>query len=183
MNKSLYDLYMDYANASYNNWISKELFSFGWIFNICFLIIFYIIWIILIDKKRLKELLLFGALISVVASFIDIVAVSLGLWEYKTRLFPINPATFPFDYTVLPILYIFVMQYSSSWKSYLIGSVIACSIFSFIISPIYVWLGIKIYHNFNYFYMFVLVFTVTTFIKAIFNWIDNIQEKSLGKKT
>jgi hypothetical protein len=182
MQKSLYDVQMEFLKQSYQRWSTQELFSFPWFFNIAVLIVFYIIWIKLVDKQYLKELLLFGSFIAVSASFIDIVAITMGLWEYKVRLFPVSPAPFPFDYTVIPILYMLVMQYTSSWGGYILGSLLASGIFSFVISPVYVFLGIKQYHKFNHFYMFILVLVVTTIIKIIYNRIIAIGKKNLMKR-
>lgn len=182
MQKSLYALHMEYWFQSYQHWVSKEFLSLAWFFNIFFLLLLYVLWIKLVDKKRLRDLLLFGSLIAVAATFIDIVAVTTGLWEYKVRLFPISPAPFPFDFTVIPIFYMFVLQYTSSWRSYLIGSLLASGLFSFIVAPIYVLLGIKEYHKLNHFYMFILVFIFTTIIKAIYNWIYKIELKNSNNK-
>ncbi len=179
MQKSLYDLQIELWKLSYQRWSTQELFSLPWFFNIAFLLILYVIWIKLLDKRRIREILLFGSLIAVSATFIDIAAVTTGLWEYKVRLLPISPAPFPFDYTVVPILYMFVLQYTSSWFNYLIGSLVASALFSFVISPVYVLFGIKEYHNFNYFYLFILVFVVTTIVKFVYNWITTIEYKNL----
>lgn len=142
-----------------------------------FLIISYIVWIKLVDKRRLKEILLFGSFVAVAAGFIDLVGVTAGLWEHDTRLFPFSPSLFPFDYTIVPILYMLVIQYTSSWRNYLIGSLLVAAFNSFVINPVYVMVGILQYHKFNYFYMFVLIFVVTTIIKAIYNWITNIENR------
>jgi hypothetical protein len=171
---------MEYWRESYKHWLSQELFTFPWFFNIAFLIVLYIVWIKIVDKQRLQELILFGALLSVASVLVDTIAVTIGLWEYKVSIFPISPAPFPFDYTVLPIFYMTVMQYTSTWRGYLIGSLVSASVFSFIIEPVYIWLGIKVFYHFNYFYMFVLVLAVTITIKAIYNWIVSID---LSQKT
>jgi hypothetical protein len=136
----------------------------------------------LVDKQRLRHLLLFGSLLAVSAVLVDTIAVTIGLWEYSVSLLPISPAPFPFDFTVIPILFMLVMQYTSSWKSYIIGALLASSVFSFFIEPVYVWVGIKQLHKFNYFYMFLIVFIVTTAIKAIYNWIVGIELKQSGNK-
>jgi hypothetical protein len=173
---------MEYWHQSYKHWIEIELFSFDWFFNIAVLLILYVLWIKLVDKKQITKLLLFGSLVAVCSAFIDIVAVTMGLWEYKVRLFPISPAPFPFDFTVIPILYMLVLQYTKTWRNYLIGSVLASGVFSFVISPIYAILGIKEYHKFNHFYIFILLLVVTTIIKAIYNWILNIEKKNSVKQ-
>lgn len=182
MQKSLYELHMEYWGQLYKHWVSEEVLSFAWFFNIAFLLVFYVVWIKLVDKRRLRDLLLFGSLIAVVATFLDIVAVTIGLWEYKVRLFPLGTAPFPFDFTIIPILYMLVLQYTSTWRSYLTGSLLASSLIAFAIIPVYVLLGKEQYHNFNYFYMFILIFVVTTIIKAIYNWIANIEHKNALNK-
>ena len=176
MPTTLYEAITLTGRISQERWLSQELFSFPWFFNIITLALIYALWIKLVDRKRLRELLLFGSFIAVSAAIIDLIATSQGLWEYTNRVFPIYPATFPFDFTVVPILYMLVMQYTSTWKSFLLGSVIASGIFSFIISPIYIWVGTKVYHNFNYVYMFLLVFIDTLVLRAIYNWVTSIEQ-------
>jgi hypothetical protein len=180
--KSLYTLAMEYWQATYKHWVSQEIFTFPWFFNIAFLLTLYIVWVKLADKKRLRELLLFGSLLAVASMLVDIIAVTIGLWEYRIRLFPLSPAPFPFDLTVVPIFYMLVMQYTSTWRGYLIGTVLAAVAFSFIVIPIYVWLGIKVFHNFSLFYMFIVVLIVTIAIKAIYNWIASIEARNSQDK-
>jgi hypothetical protein len=182
MERPLYEIRMEYWQEAYKRWITQEIFTFPWFFNIAFLIILYIVWVKIVDKKRLSELLLFGSLLAVASVLVDLIAVTIGLWEYSVSLVPVSPAPFPFDLTVVPIFYMIVLQYTSSWKEYLIGALIAGAVFSFIVIPIYVWLGIKVFHNFTLFYMFIVVLIVTIAIKAIFNWIVSIEKKNVGKK-
>jgi hypothetical protein len=178
MGQTLYNLRMEYWQQSYKHWATQELFTFPWIFNVVFLLILYIIWVKIVDKHRLRGLILYGSLLSVAAVLIDTIAVTIGLWEYTVSIFPLSPAPFPFDYTVLPIFYMTVLQYTSTWRGYLTGSLVAAALFSFIIEPIYIGLGIKVFHHFNYFFMFVLVLAVTTAIKVIYNWITSIELKN-----
>ncbi len=174
MQDSLNDIRITYWEEMYQHWLKEELFTFPWFFNIAFIIILFIIWIKLVDKRRLKELLLFGSFIAITVGFIDIVAVTVGLWQYKVKLFPIS-TLFPFDYTVIPIFYMLVLQYTSNWRSYILGSLLAAAVYSFILSPVYIILGIKEYFLFNHFYVFITVFIVTSVIKAILNWILDIE--------
>jgi hypothetical protein len=180
MEKSLYNLRMELWHESFKDWINNDLFTFPWFFNIALLALFYVIWIKIVDKKRLQGLLLFGALLAVASVLVDTIAVTIGLWEYNVSIFPLSPAPFPFDFTIIPILFMLALQYTTSWRNYLIGSIIASSIFSFIIEPLYVWLGIKTLHKFNYLYLFIIVLVVTTAINAIFKWIVKITLKHSG---
>lgn len=180
MQSSLYNLRMEYWNQLYKNWVAKEFLTFPWFFIVAVLIILYIVWIKLVNRQRIREILLFGSFIAVAAAFIDLIGTTTGLWEYKIRLIPFSPAVFPFDYTLIPILYMLVLQYTSSWGGYLIGSLLVDALNSFVINPVYVMLGILQFHKFNYFYLFLLIFVVTTLIKAIYNWVTMIGRRSRG---
>lgn len=146
------------------------------------LIICYVSLAKFIDKKRLKDLLLFGSLIAVAGALVDIIGITMGLWEYTIHFIPISPSVFPFDFTIIPVLYVFVLQYSTSWKSYIIYSLLAAGFNCFIINPIYIYLGILKYHRFNVFYMFLSIFIITTLLKLIYDWIGNIQRKNSGDR-
>ena len=176
--RPLYEIQMELWNNSIQRYVTQELFSFAWFFNLGFVAIFYVIWVKVVDKQRLKELLLFGSFVAVCAGFIDMAGITIGLWEYKIRLFPVSTPLFPFDYTAIPILYMLVLQYTMSWRNYLIGSLLASAFISYVISPIYVLIGIKQYHHFKHFYMFILIFVATTIIKVIYNWITAIEYRN-----
>lgn len=104
-------------------------------------------------------------------------------WLHKISLLPLSPAPFPFDYTVLPIFFMLVLQYSYTWRGYIIGTLLASGVFSFIVEPIYLWLGIKHFYKFNLIYMFILVFIVGIILKAIYKWIVKIEFKAKGNES
>jgi len=67
---------------SYQQWISTELFSFGWFAIIGVLAIVYTVWIKLVDTSKLRDLLLLGSLASLGFVMADMALVSyLGVTE------------------------------------------------------------------------------------------------------
>lgn len=182
LQETLYDLRMELWGKLYHKWISQEFLSFQWFVAFTVLVISYLILVKLVDKKRLKDLLLFGSLIAVAAALVDIIGVTMGLWEYTIHFLPVSPSVFPFDFTIVPVLYVFVLQYSTSWKNYIVYSLLADGFNSFIVNPLYIYLGILKYHRFNAFYMFLSIFIITTLLKLIYDWIDNVQRKNSGDR-
>jgi hypothetical protein len=178
LQRTLYDIRMEFWGKLYHQWISEEFLSFPWFVALAVLFISYLILAKFIDKKRLKDLLLFGSLIAVAAALVDIIGVTMGLWEYTIHFLPISPSLFPFDYTIVPVLYVFVLQYSTSWKNYIVYSLLADGFNCFIINPLYIYLGILKYHRFNIFYMFLSIFIITTLLKLIYDWIGKVQRKN-----
>lgn len=107
------------------------------------LVIFYAVWIKLLDKKRLLEILLFGSFVSVMVVFINIAGTTRALWQLNIRLFPILPAPFPFDFSIVPILLMLAYQYSDSWAKYIGWNALAIAAPVFAIAPLYQSLGIQ----------------------------------------
>lgn len=60
-----YELSRKLAEVSYQNWISYELFSFNWFILIIVNVIFYGIWLKVLDKSKVKHFLLIGSLSAV----------------------------------------------------------------------------------------------------------------------
>ncbi len=178
----MYEKERELAKLSIQNWISKEVFSFQWFLMVVVLIILYVIWIKLIDKKRATELLLIGSLESV--SKLIVVAVlldnTLGLYEYKVRLLPLPANIFASSVTISPIIIMLVTQYTKSWKGFILWTAIGNAFLNFVILPIYKYVGIIEFHNWNVFYHFLLLNAVAVCVRLVFLWITGIQERHSG---
>ncbi|SPF41251.1 conserved membrane hypothetical protein [Candidatus Desulfosporosinus infrequens] len=165
------------ANQSYQHWVSQELFSFGWFLTIIVLAVVYTIWLKLVDKSKLRDLLLLGSLCAVGFLITDIVFLSFfGTVEFKIRLFPFDPPIFLVSVTKAPIVYMLVQQYTSSWKGYLLWASIGAAVLAFVLLPIYSLLGILQLHNWNYFYQFLLILTGGILARAALLWITGIEQ-------
>lgn len=174
----LYETSRLLASQSYQQWISQELFSFGWFVMVGVLTVVYAIWFIIVDKRRLTSLLLLGSLSAVGFGVSDLILEGFfGLWEYQIRLIPLIPSLFVTSYTVCPILYMTVAQYTTSWKSYLIWSSLGTAVIFFGLIPIYLMLGILKYHNINVFYGFILGMTNGIIARALVLGLQGIEQR------
>jgi len=172
-----YETSMLLASASYQHWISQELFSTGWFVILGVLFVVYAIWLKIVDKSRLTSLLLLGSLCAVGFGLSDLILEGyFGLWEYKISIFPLKPPMFVVSYTICPILFMTVAQYTTSWKSYLLWSSIGVAVINFGLIPVYTALGIIMDHNFNHFYGFILFMTGGIIGRAICLWIISIEQ-------
>lgn len=173
----LYETSRLLANQSYQQWVSNELFSFGWFFTMGVLAIIYIVWLKLVDKSRLSQLLLLGSLSSIGfviggAALIQL----LGLSEYKIRPLPFNPPLFDLAITVAPITFMLVAQYTTSCKSYALWAGIGMAVIAFGILPLYSQIGIYQLHNWNYFYQFLYMLTDGIIARAILIGVISIEK-------
>ncbi len=176
----LYETSRELAEQSYQNWVSNELFTFGWFFILATLAIVYFVWIKLVDKNRLNDLLLLGSLSSVGFFIADQVLIGdFGVIDNKIRIFPIVFPVFIVSITICPILFMLVQQYTSSWKSFSIWAGIGSAFLAFGLFPVHTLLGIIQLHRWNYFYEFLLMFIGGMLSRAAYLWIIRIKQRHL----
>lgn len=173
----LYETSRLLADLSYQQWISSELFSFGWFVSVGVLIATYGIWFKLVDKRRIKDLLLLGSLCAVAFAVVDTVCVGyLGLWGFTIRLFPFQPPLFIIGLTMGPIMYMLVFQYTSTWKNFLLWNGIGCAIIVLGVLPLYSVLGIFQLYKWNWFFHYLLFFAAGTVARALLFWFTSIEQ-------
>jgi hypothetical protein len=180
----MYEKEQELALASFQNWTSKEVFTFGWFLMVTILLVFYAVWLKLVDRKRGTELLLIGSLEAVAKLiFAGILLNSeLGLYNYKIRFLPVPAGVFATSVTLSPILIMLVTQYTSSWKGFLLWEAIGNALLNFVIFPLYTAIGILEFHKgWNVFYHFLVLYALTICVRVVFLWITGTQKKLEGK--
>ncbi|MGI5838605.1 MAG: CBO0543 family protein [bacterium] len=110
----------------------------------------YAVWWMLVDKRRLPELLLYGSFIAVARNIFGSWGTLTGRWTYVVDLIPLPEVAFINDLTIVALAYMLVYQYSKSWVSFLGLSVITGGVFSYIFFPILVRTGLLVIHNWTY---------------------------------
>lgn len=173
----------DLWNLLFTRWLSEELFSFSWFVILGSMFLIYIALFLLIDKSRLREIILYGALLSVAFGYIDVIGTNVGLWEYKTHFLPFVPSLFPFTYTVHPIVHLLIYQYTDSWRSFAIWNTLGTVFFAFIAHPFYVWSQVLWLGKWNYVYSFILGVIITSFVRAVVIWLANIEQKHVKESS
>ncbi len=155
----------------------------GWFLEVGVLIIAYVLWLKLLDKRRATELLLIGSLTAMVKTVnIIVLGTLLGFVDYQVRLFPITTNIFVTSVTVSPIIVMLSEQYSSSWGGYMLRSAIGYAILNFILFPIYTLVGALQFHNWNVFYYFLVLYSWGLVVRLVFLWIEGIKKRSLSEK-
>jgi hypothetical protein len=175
INSTLHNLVM-------TKWLTEELFSIRWWGTLGFVIFSYILCFSLLDKTRFVRILLFGSLISVFSVVIDLIGTNFNLWVYRSRLFPITPSIFIYDITALPLYYMLMYQYATSWKSYAAWNIMASAAMGFIFTPLMVTLGVLQLINWNYFYAFLTITFIGFLGKAVTSFIIYIEEKNQSEQ-
>jgi hypothetical protein len=126
--------------------------SVQWWILLSFLVVPWIIWIKVADKKRTLEIVLVGALVLIVTIILDLVGYYLSFWDYSIEILPLIPGGFPFDFSMIPVAYMLIYQYFKTWKSYCIALVCMSLIYAFIGEPFSNSLELVIYIKWRYIY-------------------------------
>ncbi|NHM30763.1 CBO0543 family protein [Neobacillus terrae] len=155
-------------------WQNHDLFSFQWWLLLLVLIVPWIIWVKFVDRKRIKEILLFGVLLIILIGLMDDIGVNLSLWSYPYKLTYLVSRLSAVDYGMIVVMHMFIYQKFKKWKSFLIANAVLAAIFAFIFEPISVRLGIYKLDNWKYIYSFPIYILKASLVKWI---IDKCLEK------
>lgn len=176
------DMRIQLHDLVYASW-RENLFTSRWFLLVGLVIAMYTIWWILVDRTRLRTLLLYGSLVAVTRVILDItVAINLGRWVYAVSLLPIAPDIFIHDLTITPLTYIMVYQYSHNWKQFWIANLIGSSFIFYGLLPLFEYL--KIFRGFPDWTLtdsFLVIFCSAGVMRAIMLQIEKIEAKARGK--
>lgn len=179
----IHQLRLELWNLTYTQWKTETLFSIQWWSLIALIAIFYAIWWVIVDKRRLSQIILFGSLVAVGRIVMDIIGTNAVLWSYDIRETPFFPSPFLHDFTLTPLAFMAVYQYCHSWKKFLIWTGVLTGIMSFVFFPILLTLGFLKLYNWNFLVAFVLIFGIASFSRWVVLGVLNIQGQNEAKNT
>lgn len=176
----IYQLKVNLWNLAYTHWKTTVLFSGRWWSLVALIAIAYTVWWLLVDKRRLSQILLFGSFVAVGRIVMDIIGSDMVLWSYDIREVPFYPSPFLHDFTITPIACMLVYQYSHSWRRFLVLTGVATGIISFIFFPLLAALRFLTLYNWNYFYSFILIVVIASLSRAVLLGILQLEQKYQG---
>ncbi|RIW35632.1 hypothetical protein D3H55_07035 [Bacillus salacetis] len=161
-----------------NYWLNDNLFSLNWwvvfILNFLFLILF----IILIDRQRILLVSLVFTSSFILVSSVDEIGNYFGLWSYRTQFLAFFEAVNAVDFLTVPVIITLIYQFFTSWKSFIISSLIGSALIGFIFVPIFVYFEFYKLNHWNYFYSFLTLFIIGLIVKV---FSDFIHSKSISQ--
>lgn len=159
------------------HWLTKEVLTWVWWVGIACVIIPFVIWWKVVDKKRLLEICVYGLMVNVSSIFLDVVGSEFVLWEYPVHILPQVPLLFPVDLVILPIIYMIIYQKLSTWWPYLIASTAAAALLAFCFEPLAVLIGQYMLIIWKYYYSFPIYIMIAAFSKLVVQGLMSAQRK------
>lgn len=167
--KQLTDLKTEY-------WLNTNVFTLHWFLMLFFLIFPWFIWWRMVDKSRIKEIGLHGFFVLFISSLFDDIGSQLNLWVYPYMFTPISQRFEPYDYSVLPVIYMLIYQNYSNWKLFIIAQFVVSAVFSFILEPLTVYFNIYRMLNWKSQYSFCIYPIIGIVCKEISHRINKIED-------
>ncbi|MFC0211614.1 CBO0543 family protein [Paenibacillus chartarius] len=103
-------------------------------------------------KKNSTHRLLYAGIVAILLSVcLDYIGTSLGLWYYSGKLTPSFPAWLPFNFCMLPVTIMYLIQtkpHIAPWKKGLFYGLST----AFIGEPIFAWAGYYVLTGWQYYY-------------------------------
>lgn len=160
--RKLFTQLQELKNDSLSDWLQNSLFTWRWWLGIVITILPWILWLYIRDKKSTNRLLYVGFFAMIIAFIIDTIGVSFNFWFFEYKIFPVFHIFFPWDFTLIPVSIIILLQIKPN--KFVYAKALFFGAFSaYIAEPIFYWL--KLFHpvNWKYTYSLILYFMLFLF--------------------
>ena len=137
----------------------------------------YLLCFSLFDKRRLSKLFLFGSLLTVGAAVYETVGVNFVLWFCATPIFPIVPCLFVPYLTILPVYYMLIFQYTNTWRQFSLWNLVAVSVYSLVLLPIFIHFKIVELDNWRAVYHMPMLFGIASLARAVTLLLIGIEQR------
>lgn len=135
-------------------WLDHTLFHWDfWVSLILFCIVPIVFWIKIRKKESSNRLLFTGMLVFIISSWLDFLGVQFGKWYYTGTVFPSIPSYVPWDWIILPVFVMTLIQIKPKSSPILKGLIFA-TVSTFIGEPLFLWLGFYVIKDWHFLYSF-----------------------------
>ena len=170
------ELRRELFRLSIEHWLNNEFLTWRWFAKIFIIAITIFLFAKFSYKKQLSETMLYGLIISLISTVLDIIGTIAGFWEYPFRELPFEFSV-THDLVVVPVVYMFVYQYFPKWKSFLIANGVQSFVASYIMEPIFIALTFYRPYTWKHIYSLPLFFIIGVFGKFAVIKLKSISQK------
>jgi len=168
----LIELHEKYAHLQTDYFMEHALFSWQWWFLIFITVALWIIWAFVVDKQRIKSILITGLFASTITLVLDDIGISMSLWIYPYHLHPFSSQFYPVDIAIIPITYMLLYQYFRKWKHYLAAVTLLILFGLFVAEPFFIKTNLYIPLHWKPLYSSPVYLLVGVFLKGFVDALD-----------
>ncbi|MCP8615420.1 CBO0543 family protein [Salirhabdus salicampi] len=152
-----YELIETANHIKLNTWIEHILFTPHWWGSVALSVVPWVMWFVVHSRERRYRLLFVGFIATIIASFLDFLGVQFGLWMYYYEVFPWIPAYLPWDWTLIPVIIMLLLEWKPKLSPY-IKAFLFAFLTAFVGEPLFVYF--QYYEPINWYntYSFIIYF-------------------------
>lgn len=177
-NEQIAEMVKQLTQARIENWLGEAFGHWRWWFLVVVFVLPWVIAYIFVDRKQLRDMALFSLIVMVFSITMDELGFALSMWNYPVEVIPTFPRLSSIDYAVLPVTYMLTYQYCPTWRSFFWGLIAVSTVYSFIIEPILVWMGIYVLIKWTHWYSWPIYIVMGLSSRWIIQKIIDIERKS-----
>ncbi len=134
-------------------WLTQVVFTWHWWLDVALAVLPWVLWL-LVRRRDIQHRLLYAGLVTaLLATYLDAIGMTQGLWTYYTWVVPLMPEYLPWDLSVMPVMAMLFYQYKPNINPW-IKAVVFGALGSFIAEPLFELIGIYKKINWEYWYSF-----------------------------
>jgi hypothetical protein len=150
-------------------WLDHTLFHWDfWLSLIVFTIVPVVFWIKFRKKESSNRLLFTGMFVFIIASWLDFLGVQFGKWYYTGKVIPSIPSYVPWDWVILPVFIMTLIQFKPH-ISPVLKAIFFASVSTFIGEPLFLWLGFYVIKDWHILYSFPIYFIIYLLANRVSN--------------
>jgi hypothetical protein len=151
---------VDEVNSKVANiWLDHIVFSTGWWVSVALCVLPWVIWFCFRKKDSSIRLLTGGFWVMFIATFLNYLGVTLGLWRYNVKTIPAIPDFIAWDFSLMPVTIMFFIQIKPD-KNPIIKGLMFAAMTAFLAEPLFKWLGFFDYPGWHFWASFPFYFVI-----------------------
>lgn len=154
-----YTLIKSGTDLLFNYFHDQNIWSWKWTLVLGLTFLPWIITFKITHKDKRKQYIISALLIMLIASFLDIVGLSYDLWRYYVTVIPVIGGFFPWNFSVLPALFIITYEIFPKQSIILKGFVVSL-MFAYIGEPIADYLTLTLHDPWKHSYSVPVYFAI-----------------------
>lgn len=162
MKKSFWDYHHAFEHRM-SAWKDEVLFTWQWWFGIILTIMPWIIWYFFRKKESTDRLMHAGIFVSLISLTLDNVGFQFSAWTYFKPVTPVIPAYMPFDFALMPVAVMFLIQYFFKRNPWIVGLIFGI-VTAFVGEPFFKW--IQVYNPVNWKFGYSIPFYTVIYLLA-----------------
>lgn len=147
-------------------WVENVLFTWQWWLGAGLTVVPWILWFFYRKKESTYRLLAAGLFAMVISSWLDFLGVALNLWHYNYDVLPFLPSYLPWDFTLIPVIIMTLIQFKPHINPF-IKAIVFAGLSSFVGEPFFKWIGTYDPEQWKYIYSFpilIIIYLIAHFI-------------------